>query len=155
MLLRLLLYHLLPLEISPCEVLLLTHHAPLSFFLSFIPQQLHIDPVQRGREPWWTEGGREGGFYHSLGDLARAEGHPSGPDAPLLEGFSYQEVPLPAMVSADTRAGAAATAGYLCTRSGINKKFYGREVDPADLLHGKISKPRAAKPLYDALNDLP
>jgi lipid-binding SYLF domain-containing protein len=52
-------------------------------------------------------------------------------------------------------AGAAATAGYLCTRSGINKKFYGREVDPADLLHGKISKPRAAKPLYDALNDLP
>lgn len=52
-------------------------------------------------------------------------------------------------------AGAAATAGYLCTRSGINKKFYGREVDPSDLLHGKISKPRAAKPLYEALDDLP
>lgn len=52
-------------------------------------------------------------------------------------------------------AGAAATAGLIRTRAGVNKKFYGREVDPADLLHGKVSRPRAARPLYDALADLP
>jgi SH3 domain-containing YSC84-like protein 1 len=50
--------------------------------------------------------------------------------------------------------GAAATAGILHTRGSANKKFYGREVDPGDLLHGKIARPRAARPLYDALNEL-
>lgn len=52
-------------------------------------------------------------------------------------------------------AGAAATAGILRTRRETNRKFYGREVDPADLLHGKMGKPRAARPLYDALAELP
>lgn len=52
-------------------------------------------------------------------------------------------------------AGAAATAGLIRTAGGTNKKFYGREVDPSDLLHNKIARPRAAKPLYDVLNDLP
>ncbi|TFJ83605.1 hypothetical protein NSK_004710 [Nannochloropsis salina CCMP1776] len=52
-------------------------------------------------------------------------------------------------------AGAAATAGILRTRNDINKKFYGRRVDPGDLLHGKIARPRAAKPLYDSLQELP
>ncbi len=51
--------------------------------------------------------------------------------------------------------GAAATAGIIRTRGGSNKKFYGREVDPGEILHGKIARPRAARPLYDALNDLP
>jgi lipid-binding SYLF domain-containing protein len=52
-------------------------------------------------------------------------------------------------------AGAAATAGIIHTRGGSNKKFYGRDVDPSDILHGKIARPRAARPLYDALNELP
>lgn len=51
-------------------------------------------------------------------------------------------------------AGAAATAGIIRTRWGDNKKFYGRDVDPADLLHGKIAQPRAARPLYDALKNM-
>ena len=51
-------------------------------------------------------------------------------------------------------AGAAGTAGILRTRWGANKKFYGREVSPADILGGKMARPRAARPLYDALNEL-
>lgn len=51
-------------------------------------------------------------------------------------------------------AGAAATAGFIRTRWGDNKKFYGREVSPSDLLHGKIARPRAARPLYEALHEL-
>lgn len=50
--------------------------------------------------------------------------------------------------------GAAATAGFIRTRWGANKKFYGREVSPADILGGKIARPRAARPLYEALNEL-
>lgn len=35
-------------------------------------------------------------------------------------------------------AGASAQAGIIRTRSELNKKFYGKEVDPSDLLHGKV-----------------
>lgn len=52
-------------------------------------------------------------------------------------------------------AGAAATAGIIRTRRGSNQKFYGRQVDPVDLFSDGYVKPRAAKPLYDALKDLP
>lgn len=51
-------------------------------------------------------------------------------------------------------AGAAGTAGVIRTRWGDNKKFYGREVSPADILGGKVARPRAARPLYDALSEL-
>jgi hypothetical protein len=39
-------------------------------------------------------------------------------------------------------AGASAQAGLIMTRKRINKKFYGKDVDPADLLSGKV-KPQS------------
>ena len=40
----------------------------------------------------------------------------------------------------------------IMTRKDMNLRFYGRQVDPMEILGGQVPPPRAASPLYDALN---
>ena len=40
------------------------------------------------------------------------------------------------------------------TRNKINRKFYGYDVDPVDLLNGNVQPPVAANPLYDELKKI-
>jgi lipid-binding SYLF domain-containing protein len=49
-------------------------------------------------------------------------------------------------------AGFSLEGSAIVTRDQVNKDFYGREVDPAELLNGSVQSPPAAQPLYDALN---
>ena len=48
-------------------------------------------------------------------------------------------------------AGVAIEVSAIKTRNKLNRQFYGYDVDPADLLSGKVNPPVAAKPLYDEL----
>jgi lipid-binding SYLF domain-containing protein len=48
-------------------------------------------------------------------------------------------------------AGLALQGTVIVTRTDLNRKFYGRELEPSDLLSGSVGQPTAAKPLYDAL----
>jgi lipid-binding SYLF domain-containing protein len=40
----------------------------------------------------------------------------------------------------------------IAARSDLNKKFYGREITPAEILTGAVEQPAAASQLYDAIN---
>ncbi|KAJ0398533.1 hypothetical protein ATCC90586_010344 [Pythium insidiosum] len=40
----------------------------------------------------------------------------------------------------------------IAARSDLNKKFYGREITPTEILTGAVEQPAAASQLYDALN---
>lgn len=40
----------------------------------------------------------------------------------------------------------------IAARSDINKKFYGREITPTEILTGAVEQPAAASQLYDAIN---
>ena len=51
-------------------------------------------------------------------------------------------------------AGVAIEVSAIKTRNKINRQFYGYDVDPADLLNGKVKPPIAAKPLYDELRNV-
>jgi lipid-binding SYLF domain-containing protein len=39
----------------------------------------------------------------------------------------------------------------IATRTDLNRKFYGRELEVGDILTGRVEQPNAAKPLYDAI----
>ena len=48
--------------------------------------------------------------------------------------------------------GISIESSVVSVRRDVNAKFYGREVEVEDLLAGRIESPRAAQPLYDALD---
>ena len=50
-------------------------------------------------------------------------------------------------------AGASMEGSIIVSRSDVNHKFYGRLVTPLELLRGEVPPPRAARPLYDALQE--
>ena len=51
-------------------------------------------------------------------------------------------------------AGVAIEVSAIKTRNKINRQFYGYDVEPSDLLSGKVKPPVAAKPLYDELRSV-
>ena len=51
-------------------------------------------------------------------------------------------------------AGVAFEFGGIRTRNSLNRKFYGFQASPKDLLNGTIPPPIAAKPLYDELREV-
>lgn len=64
------------------------------------------------------------------------------------EGFA------PALSYAHSRgayAGIGLEGSVIVARSAVNFNFYGRELDPKDILRGAVPPPRAAQPLYDTL----
>ena len=46
--------------------------------------------------------------------------------------------------------GIAIEGAVIMARKDLNRKFYGQDIDPEDLLTGRIEPPPAAQPLYDA-----
>lgn len=48
-------------------------------------------------------------------------------------------------------AGISLQGAVITARKDVNTKFYGRELTPQAILTGEVEQPRAAKPLYDAL----
>lgn len=48
-------------------------------------------------------------------------------------------------------AGISLQGSVIATRNDLNRKFYGRDLEPKDLLSGSAGQPVAAKPLYDAI----
>lgn len=50
-------------------------------------------------------------------------------------------------------AGVSLDGAVIMPRPNVNSNFYGRTVTTADLLHGQVPPPRAAKPLYLALQE--
>jgi lipid-binding SYLF domain-containing protein len=44
-------------------------------------------------------------------------------------------------------------ASAIKVRADANRNFYGKEVDPQELLSGAHQRPPAAAPLYEALED--
>lgn len=49
-------------------------------------------------------------------------------------------------------AGISLQGAVISTRKDVNSKFYGQQVEAAQILAGNIQQPKAAQPLYDALN---
>lgn len=48
-------------------------------------------------------------------------------------------------------AGISLEGSIIFSRTDVNHRFYGRRVTPTELLRGVVPPPRAARPLYDAL----
>ena len=48
-------------------------------------------------------------------------------------------------------AGISLEGSVIFSRTDVNHRFYGRHVTPTELLQGIVPSPRAARPLYDAL----
>ena len=48
-------------------------------------------------------------------------------------------------------AGVSLDGAVIATRNDLNLRFYGRQVQPLDILGGQVPPPRAALPLYEAL----
>ena len=60
----------------------------------------------------------------------------------------------PALSYAHSRgvyAGLGLEGSVIVARNAVNFNFYGRELDPKDILRGLVPPPRAAQPLYDTL----
>lgn len=49
-------------------------------------------------------------------------------------------------------AGVTVDAAYVSVRKDVNEKFYGYKVGARDILGGRVDRPRAAEPLYAALD---
>jgi len=49
-------------------------------------------------------------------------------------------------------AGLTLDGAVIATRRGVNFKFYGRHIDPMEILSGNVPQPNAGSPLYDALH---
>jgi len=49
-------------------------------------------------------------------------------------------------------AGIALQGSIIVARTDMNRKFYGRDLEPSELLSGSIEQPLAARPLYDELD---
>jgi lipid-binding SYLF domain-containing protein len=50
--------------------------------------------------------------------------------------------------------GASLEASAIASRPDVNRTFYGQKISPSVLLSGEYPKPRGAKPLYDALDEI-
>ncbi|KAI9982384.1 hypothetical protein PInf_008321 [Phytophthora infestans] len=50
-------------------------------------------------------------------------------------------------------AGISLQGAILAARSDLNRKFYGRDLQPSELLSGFIEQPAAARPLYEAIDN--
>ncbi|CAI5709414.1 unnamed protein product [Peronospora farinosa] len=50
-------------------------------------------------------------------------------------------------------AGISLQGAILTARSDLNRKFYGRELQPSELLSGYVEQPTAARPLYEAIDN--
>ncbi len=50
-------------------------------------------------------------------------------------------------------AGVSLDGSVILTRNEVNSNFYGRHVTPQEILSGMVPRPRAAEPLYEALQD--
>ncbi|RLN73792.1 hypothetical protein BBJ28_00014464, partial [Nothophytophthora sp. Chile5] len=48
-------------------------------------------------------------------------------------------------------AGISLQGSVIVARNDLNRKFYGQDLQPAELLSGSVGQPRAAEPLYDAI----
>jgi lipid-binding SYLF domain-containing protein len=79
-----------------------------------------------------------------LGRAGQADIHLS--DTGLAPALSYS-------ASRGLFAGVSLDGSVILARSEVNHKFYGRPVTPMELLSGSVPSPRAAAPLYDALNE--
>ena len=92
----------------------------------------------------------------AVGPFGRsAKGNVNAGDGGFAPAYSYAH-------SKGFFAGISLEGSILASRSDVNSKFYGRPVQPMDLLHAgatsnnnnaQLSRPRAAQPLYDALNE--
>lgn len=49
-------------------------------------------------------------------------------------------------------AGISLQGAIIASRSDLNRKFYGRDLQPSDLLSGFVEQPNAARPLYEAID---
>jgi len=49
-------------------------------------------------------------------------------------------------------AGVTVDAAYVTVRKDVNEKFYGHRISARDILGGRVDRPRAAEPLYAALD---
>ncbi len=65
-------------------------------------------------------------------------------DGGIASAFSYSH-------SKGLYAGIALEGSVILSRSDVNHNFYGRSVNPMELIQGRIPRPKAAQPLYDAL----
>ena len=77
-----------------------------------------------------------------IGRVACAEAMLS--EAGFAPTFSYSH-------SRGALVGASLEGSVVFPRDGVNHRFYGMPLSPADLLSGRVPRPRAAAPLYDAL----
>ncbi|CAI5722572.1 unnamed protein product [Peronospora destructor] len=50
-------------------------------------------------------------------------------------------------------AGISLQGAILTARSDLNRKFYGRDLQPSELLSGYVEQPAAARPLYEAIDN--
>ncbi|KAG3085398.1 hypothetical protein PI125_g19241 [Phytophthora idaei] len=50
-------------------------------------------------------------------------------------------------------AGISLQGAILAARSDLNRKFYGRDLQPSELLSGFVEQPAAARPLYEAIDN--
>ncbi|CEG49020.1 hypothetical protein F442_15861 [Plasmopara halstedii] len=50
-------------------------------------------------------------------------------------------------------AGISLQGAILAARSDLNRKFYGRDLQPSELLSGYVAQPVAARPLYEAIDN--
>ncbi|TYZ69304.1 hypothetical protein PybrP1_003932 [[Pythium] brassicae (nom. inval.)] len=50
-------------------------------------------------------------------------------------------------------AGISLQGSVIAARTDLNRHFYGRDLEPKELLDGSVEPPLAAQPLYDALRD--
>jgi lipid-binding SYLF domain-containing protein len=67
-------------------------------------------------------------------------------DTGLAPAYSYSH-------SRGLFAGLSLDGSVIVSRFEVNHKFYGKVVNPAELLNGSIPPPRAALPLYNDLAD--
>jgi lipid-binding SYLF domain-containing protein len=49
-------------------------------------------------------------------------------------------------------AGISLQGAVIATRSDLNRKFYGRDLQPMEILSGYVEQPNAARPLYEAVD---
>lgn len=86
-----------------------------------------------------------GGLDLAVGPFGRsAELAAAASTSGLNANYSYSQ-------SKGLYAGISLQGAVIAARSDLNRKFYGQEVTPAQLLQGQVAPPKAAEPLYDAI----
>ncbi|CCI46817.1 unnamed protein product [Albugo candida] len=87
-----------------------------------------------------------GGLDLAVGPFGRsAEAVASASKSGLNANYSYS-------MSKGLYAGISLQGAVIASRTDINRKFYGQELQPQQILSGYVEQPTAAAPLYEALN---